>query len=283
MTDIKPIKDITKEDRHERTVSDNSPLLKSEPSFIFIKRKAEKIGGAVYLITNFFTQNEPLKWALRDDALSLIKDIIFLSHKHSSERDNLVRSIISRINQISINIMLAKTGGLVSPMNSEIIQEELSILLKRIEHNETKEESLQSFSFQTKYFAVDGIMDIYKGQSIGHTKGHENEGELNTLHTSDKQETGTTKKVIAPSSYREIKNTPTSVATNNAPVKGSINREQSILNALKERDFMSIKDFTSLITDCSEKTIQRELIALVEKGILKKTGERRWSTYSLAR
>jgi hypothetical protein len=31
-----------------------------------------------------------------------------------------------------------------------------------------------------------------------------------------------------------------------------------------------------------EKTIQRELLALVEEGIVKKEGERRWSTYSLA-
>jgi DeoR/GlpR family transcriptional regulator of sugar metabolism len=36
-----------------------------------------------------------------------------------------------------------------------------------------------------------------------------------------------------------------------------------------------------VIKDVSEKTIQRELISLIEAGIILKTGERRWSRYSI--
>jgi hypothetical protein len=43
-----------------------------------------------------------------------------------------------------------------------------------------------------------------------------------------------------------------------------------------------IKDVSPLVTGCSEKTIQRELSAMVRSGILKKVGEKRWSRYSLA-
>jgi len=43
-----------------------------------------------------------------------------------------------------------------------------------------------------------------------------------------------------------------------------------------------IKDITSLIGDYSEKTVQRDLVALVKAGVLKKEGERRWSKYMLA-
>ena len=59
-------------------------------------------------------------------------------------------------------------------------------------------------------------------------------------------------------------------------------RKNSILAILKKDSNLTIKDFVKVISDCSEKTIQRELIALVEKGIIKRNGERRWSTYSLA-
>jgi len=45
---------------------------------------------------------------------------------------------------------------------------------------------------------------------------------------------------------------------------------------------LTIKDFTKNIKDCSEKTIQRELLAMVAKGVLKKEGERRWSKYFLS-
>jgi len=42
-----------------------------------------------------------------------------------------------------------------------------------------------------------------------------------------------------------------------------------------------VKDFAKVITDISEKTIQRELLDLVQRGVIKKEGERRWSRYSL--
>jgi predicted HTH transcriptional regulator len=58
-------------------------------------------------------------------------------------------------------------------------------------------------------------------------------------------------------------------------------RQSTILDLLKKESNLTIKDFVRVIKDCSEKTIQRELIDLVEKGVVKKEGERRWSTYSL--
>ncbi|MEK7612577.1 MAG: hypothetical protein AAB449_00295 [Patescibacteria group bacterium] len=41
----------------------------------------------------------------------------------------------------------------------------------------------------------------------------------------------------------------------------------------------SIKDIVKIVTDCSEKTIQRELGYLIDQGLIKKEGERRWSVY----
>ena len=59
-------------------------------------------------------------------------------------------------------------------------------------------------------------------------------------------------------------------------------RQGSIVALLKGHPHLTIKDFVKVITDCSEKTIQRELLELVEKGLIKKEGERRWSRYSLS-
>ncbi len=59
-------------------------------------------------------------------------------------------------------------------------------------------------------------------------------------------------------------------------------RQSIIINILKRKKEIMIKDVTPLINGCSEKTIQRELSSMVEKGLLKKTGEKRWSRYSLA-
>ena len=47
------------------------------------------------------------------------------------------------------------------------------------------------------------------------------------------------------------------------------------------KDGVSIRDISLSFTDCSEKTIQRDLNALVSKVELKKVGSKRWSRYSL--
>ncbi|MDQ5912238.1 MAG: hypothetical protein QG568_453, partial [Patescibacteria group bacterium] len=65
--------------------------------------------------------------------------------------------------------------------------------------------------------------------------------------------------------------------------EGKSERQTLILSTIGTRGESSIKDLTDVIKGCSEKTIQRELIALVDSGSLLKTGERRWSRYSIAR
>ena len=59
------------------------------------------------------------------------------------------------------------------------------------------------------------------------------------------------------------------------------NRQNIILGLLRKKKELTIKDIALVIKDCSEKTIQRELISFIEAGVIKKTGERRWSKYSL--
>jgi predicted HTH transcriptional regulator len=60
------------------------------------------------------------------------------------------------------------------------------------------------------------------------------------------------------------------------------NRQSVIIGLLKRKKEIMIKDVSPLIKGCSEKTIQRELSAMVQSGLLKKEGEKRWSKYSLA-
>lgn len=59
-------------------------------------------------------------------------------------------------------------------------------------------------------------------------------------------------------------------------------RKEAILALLRQKTNLTVKDFASVVPEYSEKTIQRELIALVEEGVVRKEGERRWSSYSLA-
>ncbi len=71
------------------------------------------------------------------------------------------------------------------------------------------------------------------------------------------------------------------VKDNNPKVqsKGQSERMSLILDLVRKRKSLSIKEITGVIRDCSEKTIQRELNILIERGLIRREGERRWSMY----
>lgn len=58
------------------------------------------------------------------------------------------------------------------------------------------------------------------------------------------------------------------------------NRRERIIAILKDKGEATIKDISEHITDCSEKTVQRELIDLIKDNKVVRYGERRWSKYS---
>ncbi len=64
--------------------------------------------------------------------------------------------------------------------------------------------------------------------------------------------------------------------------KRHLNRKDIILSLLENKQHITINDALQAVEGCSEKTIQRELISMVEAGLLMKEGERRWSTYRRA-
>lgn len=57
-------------------------------------------------------------------------------------------------------------------------------------------------------------------------------------------------------------------------------RRARILTVIEAKGEATIKDISEVINDVSEKTIQRELTAMIEDNIVKRQGERRWSKYS---
>lgn len=62
-----------------------------------------------------------------------------------------------------------------------------------------------------------------------------------------------------------------------------VDRAVRIKTVLEAKPEATIKDIAEVITDVSEKTIQRELNSLIEKGEVIRQGKRRWSKYSLAK
>ena len=88
----------------------------------------------------------------------------------------------------------------------------------------------------------------------------------------------------APAARRSVDPAPAGEQKKGVPVLSSggskDNRRDRILTVLEARGEATIKDIAEIINDVSEKTIQRELNAMINDNIVKRQGERRWSKYS---
>jgi DeoR/GlpR family transcriptional regulator of sugar metabolism len=60
-----------------------------------------------------------------------------------------------------------------------------------------------------------------------------------------------------------------------------MDRRKVILDLVKDKHRVTVKDVQLVVTGVSSKTLQRELLGMVADGVLRKEGERRWSVYLL--
>ncbi len=148
---------------------------------------------------------------------------------------------------------MAQISGIISDMNFSILKYEFESLIQGVEQEEkggTKGAILSEQFFNISETPATISSNISKGHNI------------------------MSNRITQPAGSMSIRN-------NEAKQKDKSNRQDIIIGLLKKGGELGIKDFTSAIKGCSEKTIQRELMSLIFKGQIKKAGEKRWSRYSL--
>ena len=250
---------------------EKTSILKADSNMLFLQKKSERISAAIYLITNFFNIDEPLKWTMREDALALIKDMNALGRASLADKETRIRAAASHIGEIHSLIELARTAGFISPMNADIVVSELEVLLTRLEERESHELSVNSLPFDRSFFEA-RIPETRQSFSHSPVMSH------NPTNLKPQENKGIQ---AADTKGHSKGHTKSNVLYQHLPAKSD--RQESILKALCKDEYMNIKDLLKYVKGCSEKTLQRELTALLQKGIVKRTGERRWSMYSLVK
>lgn len=275
-------------------------LFEKDNIILFLYKKVEKIVSALYLISNFLSDNEPIKWQFRKIGLSTISGILSLTND-SLSKPEVISVVSSDILKIKSLLEVAFTAGFISEMNFIILKNELENLFETLNSKISSEHNgeVRSETFSKDFFAVSRDVFIprdsesfYQGSSFGELGQTDIEkSDLNTwsdvLHAVNsykghyKGHLNKKDKIISGAGMSKGGH----VTDNKGHIKNDNDgngRETAIINMLKTNNNLTIKDFSLVIKGCSEKTIQRELIRLVGSGILKKMGERRWSRYSLA-
>lgn len=221
---------------------DSESFFDEQNDFVFVAKKTEKLASALYLITNLLSDNEPMKWTLRRKVSELLSFIITYKDIRQSNLPSFTITAKTKVLELVSFLEVSLQSGLVSQMNFSIIKQEFSNLLTALKNDQKFDSSNAIFS--TNFFE---------------TSSHNFAFSRPDVNTSLKDSI--------------------SIKDNNA--FKSNNRQNIILGLLKKKKELSIKDIAMIIKDVSEKTIQRELISLIDAGVITKIGERRWSKYSL--
>lgn len=231
-----------------------------DSGFYYLYQKTEKISTAIYAISNFLATDEPMKWRLRKGVMQLLEEIMTLSRATMSGRTSVLREISIDLFHVHSMLNISYRSGFISSMNYSIINTELENLIDFFNEYTGSQLSVDSKLFDDKYFKVNAP----KRQSVGMM-----ENIRDSLGTQE--------------SVKDIKDRYKGQGNNVLYKKRGDNKERKdrILEILKNKGNVSVKDIAMEIRDCSEKTLQRELIAMTEEGIITKEGERRWSRYSL--
>lgn len=194
------------------------------------KTKGQKIVAALYLVTGHLSDTDPLKVAIRTEALALVRsDVSALPH------------VRDRVDMLLGGAVMA---GLVSEKNA-------SIILLEVRH------------------FVTSVLD---GQS-----------DVRSLFAAP-----ATTPAMSDSTAKKLSSFSTSVASLQSSLSDTkisktneikTDRKQAILSFINDRKSAGIKDIAAIFPELSEKTIQRELGALVSEGKMTKRGSKRWSVY----
>jgi hypothetical protein len=264
-------------------------LFETNKDFVKVYKKTEKIVSAIYLLTNHFDEKEPMKWNLRDQGNQILVSILKIRDIGTQESRKARNELTSSIAEIVSLFEVAYVSGIVSEKNFKLLKQEfLNLITITTEFNNRTKTELTAFD--KTFFAVeDNEQDLqeFTKNPKGHYKGHLSNLKQNPLNNVAKAKVvspepakNDAKKVINSSPKEDV--TPDMYEVKTPSDMRKTNRRSLILNAIKKKGGVMIKDLVPIVKGCSEKTIQRELAVLISSGIIKKEGERRWSVYKMA-
>lgn len=256
---------------------------------------------AVYLITDFFPEGDSIKDSMRKSSTELLKVSLSLITASSSFR----KDILNDITKLSLELVslskVASRLGMSSLANHDVLEGEINNFISVIEDREKPSTTGQGFVLNEDMitgFASEKVRDKMvekENKSLGVSLN------TNNVDANIKVDAGTKTggdikagadvnagtdikagaKKVSPGSVNPSVNSSINPSANSS-VPQKNDRQQMILEIIREVGETSIKDISDNVKGCSEKTIQRELNTLIYDGVLKKVGERRWSKYILA-
>lgn len=238
-------------------------------SFVF--KKTEKIASALYLVSSLLKDTEPIKWELREKGINLLLSTIAANNSEPIDKNAVIQSFFTDSLETLSLLNVAFLSGIISEMNHAVIVRELESVVSLLKKKVFEGAAKAGYVLSDSFFRTDVSLLRTELKTDTRTAKNIQNFEDATQRTAELFSKTPKGKSIDKGQKEKI-----------AVKDKKDNRKAAIIGLLKKKSPLTIKDFSVAIAGCSAKTIQRELLDLVAKGIVEKEGERRWSRYSLA-
>ncbi len=216
-------------------------LIQDDNYYKYIFKKTERIVSVVFYILNSVPESQKTQTHIED-----------IQHQARSLHDAILQSLESRI-YAAEDVVRGVAHALVSLQSKLAVAQVAGVVSPAV-----------ISVFDNEIDAVLRGMNKYLGD--------ENDSLLFNEPTQSS---------VRLSSAERSSATPRPATPASAPVSNHPDRRERIKVILEAKGEASIKDISDIISDVSEKTVQRELNAMIEDNVVKRHGERRWSKYSL--
>jgi hypothetical protein len=281
-----------------------------------VAKKSERLVTALYLVTDLMTDGEPIKHGLRKNAVALLSSMNALSQLDVKDRVTELKVSLKAVTEIISLLHVAVTTGIVSQMNGELLMDGFRSLQSVLEkkqpiltremltiddeaalHADTQFSSaitstsydvLTPLSLSRLHGSDEDVRrthDVLKSsQLLSKLEGKDFKGRNSSEQMSDRNEEKTSVVQKDTQSVHHVlmrhAAPPAASLASSFQMRKQSRRDQILALFVKGVD-VSIKDIAARIRGCSEKTIQRELNALLYDNVIERIGEKRWSRYIL--
>lgn len=215
----------------------------------FLYKKTSGILQAVFLITDNIEDSNVLKTSLRSESVSLLSLIVDMGGGLKDRQSGAALAILLKLKAL---LSAAHAVSIVKGEYVLLLQGALSDLEGAFMP------SISAESFNEVLFSKEETNVVVK------------ESERSSRKKDDQDNKGQAQNFA----YQKQ-------SISQPIIQRQTDRREAILNLIKDRHRVTVKDAQEIIAGVSSKTLQRELLAMVAEGVLKKEGERRWSAYML--
>ncbi len=242
-------------------------FLKGDNYLAYVFNKTERLVSALYLVTNFLNEDEPVRLAIRSKAVELMSYNARSADFSSLERHSNFRIILRDVIELRSFLNILGRATMISEMNYLILRGEIDNLIAVIEAVEINPSTTDDIALTTDFFA-NNKSTFFNVSARKHTDSVESDEVKRPFDLSQKDVSNRAKM----SNKDE---------TSDTMDDRKILRHRLILSLVSRKGVVTVRQVASIIKDCSEKTIQREMQFMVTKKVLNKSGERRWTRYFL--